>query len=51
MYDILIKNGQVVDGFNVPSFKADVGIKDERIVAIGNLRSGSSQTKLIEAKD
>ncbi|MEW6608205.1 MAG: D-aminoacylase [bacterium] len=51
MYDILIKNGQVVDGFNVPSFKADIGIKDERIVAIGNLRSGSSQTKLIEAKD
>ncbi|MEW6095347.1 MAG: D-aminoacylase [bacterium] len=50
MYDILIKNGRIVDGFNVPSFRGDVGIKGERIIAIGNLGIGSEQTKLIDAR-
>jgi len=50
MYDILIKNGQIVDGFNAPSFNGDVGIKNERIMAIGRLGLGSPETKLIDAK-
>jgi len=50
MYDILIKNGRIVDGFNVPSFRGDIGIKDDRIIAIGNLGRGSEQTKVIDAR-
>lgn len=50
MYDILIKNGRIVDGFNAPSFNGDIGIKDERIIAIGSLGIGSGQTKLIDAR-
>lgn len=50
MYDILIKNGQIVGGFNAPSFVGDVGIKNERIIAIGRLGSGSPQTKFIDAR-
>lgn len=51
MYDILIKNGRIVDGFNAPSFNGDIGIKDERIIAIGSLGIGSLGTKIINAKD
>jgi len=50
MYDILIKNGQIIDGFNAPSFSGDVGIKNEHIMAIGRLGLGSAQTKIIDAK-
>jgi dihydroorotase/N-acyl-D-amino-acid deacylase len=36
-YDIIISNGRVVDGSGNPWFLADIGIKDDRIVKIGNL--------------
>ncbi len=37
MYDVLVKNGHVMDGCGNPWFKADVGIKDGKIVSIGKL--------------
>lgn len=50
MYDILIKNGRIIDGFNAPSFSGDVGIKDEYIMTIGRSGLGSRQTKVIDAR-
>ncbi|MGE5140287.1 MAG: N-acyl-D-amino-acid deacylase family protein [Rudaea sp.] len=44
MYDILVKNGRVVDGTGSPWFKADVGIKDGRIVRIGQLEDAEART-------
>jgi N-acyl-D-amino-acid deacylase len=41
-YDVLIKNGRVVDGSGMPSFHGDVAIKDGKIVEIGKL-SGAAQ--------
>lgn len=37
-YDIIIRNGRVIDGSGRPAFKADVAINADRIVRIGNLR-------------
>ncbi|HEX9454942.1 MAG TPA: amidohydrolase family protein [Candidatus Binatia bacterium] len=43
-YDLLIKNGRVVDGSGLPSFVADVGTKDGKIVAIGRLHGSADRT-------
>ena len=34
MFDILIKNGQIVDGSGTPAFYGDVAINDGKIVKI-----------------
>jgi len=43
-YDLLIRNGRVVDGSGLPSFVADVGIKDGKIAAIGRLHGSADRT-------
>ncbi len=42
--DLVIKNGTVVDGSGGASYRADVGIRDGRIVDIGRINSRSRQT-------
>ena len=37
MYDLLIRNGRIVDGSGNPWFIADVGVKDGSITAIGKI--------------
>jgi N-acyl-D-amino-acid deacylase len=36
-YDIVIKNGKIIDGSGNPYYYADIGIKEEKIVKIGKL--------------
>jgi N-acyl-D-amino-acid deacylase len=43
-YDILIKNGRIVDGSGGPSYRGDVGIKDGKIVEIGKLSGPATRT-------
>ena len=43
-YDLLIKNGRIVDGSGGPSFRGDVGIKDGKIVEIGKLSGPAART-------
>ncbi len=46
-YDLLVKNGHVVDGSGMPSFHGDVGVKNGNIVAVGKL-SGPAE-KVVDA--
>ena len=43
-YDLLIKNGRVVDGSGLPSYVADVGIKDGKIAEMGRLHGTAART-------
>ena len=38
-FDIVIKNGMVVDGTRAPRFRSDIGIKNGRIAKIGRIAS------------
>ena len=44
-FDLLIKNGRVVDGSGGPEFRADVAISNGRIVGVG--RFNDSATRVI----
>src|SRR5882672_8447718 len=43
-YDLLIKNGRVVDGSGMPAFRGDVGVRNGKIAEIGKLRGAASRT-------
>jgi N-acyl-D-aspartate/D-glutamate deacylase len=43
-YDLLIKNGRVIDGSGRPAFHGDVGVAKEKIVELGRLSGSARQT-------
>lgn len=48
MYDILIKNGTIVDGSGRPMYRCDIGVREDHIVAMGDLTHASAE-KIIDA--
>jgi N-acyl-D-amino-acid deacylase len=48
-FDVIIKNGTVYDGSGRPPRRGDVGIKGDRIAAVGNL-SRATATTVVDAK-
>jgi N-acyl-D-amino-acid deacylase len=43
-YDLLIKNGRIIDGSGMPAFHGDVGILDGKVVELGKLRGTAKRT-------
>jgi dihydroorotase/N-acyl-D-amino-acid deacylase len=48
-YDLLIRGGRIVDGTGNPWFSADVGIRGDRIAAVGQL-AGATARREIDAR-
>jgi N-acyl-D-amino-acid deacylase len=46
-YDLLIKNGTVIDGLRMPAYRGDIGIRGGKIVAMGNVQG--SATRVLDA--
>jgi len=47
-FDVLIRNGHVIDGSGTPAAMADIGIRDGRIAEMGQLRNAAA-TRVIDA--
>jgi N-acyl-D-aspartate/D-glutamate deacylase len=43
-YDLLIKNGRVIDGSGMPAFRGDVGIQGGKIAELGKLSGSARRT-------
>jgi len=48
-FDVLIRNGHIIDGAGSPWYSGDVGIRSGRIAAIGNL-AGATAKQTIDAR-
>ncbi|HET6670978.1 MAG TPA: D-aminoacylase [Pyrinomonadaceae bacterium] len=49
-YDLLIRNGLIVDGSGRAAYKGDLAIKGDRIVRIGNLKNATAK-RVIDAQN
>jgi N-acyl-D-aspartate/D-glutamate deacylase len=43
-YDLLIRNGRIIDGSGRPAYHGDVGVSDGKIVELGKLNGGARRT-------
>jgi N-acyl-D-amino-acid deacylase len=48
-FDVVITNGHIIDGTGSPWYSGDVGIRDGKVAAIGNL-SKAARTRTIDAQ-
>jgi N-acyl-D-amino-acid deacylase len=48
-FDLVITNGHIIDGTGSPWYSGDIGIRDGKIIAIGNL-SEAARTRTIDAQ-
>jgi N-acyl-D-amino-acid deacylase len=49
-FDLILKNGWVIDGTGGPAFRADVGLLDTMIAAVGRL-DGAAAAKVLDVSD
>ena len=44
-YDLIIRNGTIVDGTGAPRFAGDVAVKDGLIAAVGTVRGDATRVR------
>ncbi len=42
-YDLVIKDGTLIDGSGLPRYRADVGVRHGRVAAIGRIRERADE--------
>lgn len=47
-FDLLVKNGMIVDGSGLPRYRGDIGVRDGKIAEIGSL-TGATATETLDA--
>lgn len=50
MYDLIIKNGTLIDGTGMPPYYADIAIQNGKIAHIGKGLVGGENTRMIDAR-
>ena len=45
-YDVLLRNGRIVDGSGAPAYAADVAVKDGKIAEIGQLNGAEAAREI-----
>lgn len=45
-YDVIISNGNIYDGSGLPAYRADLAIKSDKIVVIGDLSKEKAKTRV-----
>ena len=43
-FDLIVKNGMIVDGTGLPRYRGDIGVKDGKIAEIGRIASAAKET-------
>jgi len=46
MFELVISEGRIVDGSGRPAFTSDIGIKGDRITAVGDLSDAEAKTRI-----
>src|SRR5258708_2467495 len=49
-FDLLIRNGRVIDGSGTPGICADMGVRGDRIALLGQAASGAKAARVIDAQ-
>ncbi|MDH3642989.1 MAG: amidohydrolase family protein, partial [Gammaproteobacteria bacterium] len=45
-YDLVIRNGTLIDGRRTPRFRADVGVRDGKVASIGRIAEGAGSREI-----
>src|SRR5512143_3369514 len=43
-FDLVVKNGMIVDGTGLPRYRGDIGVKDGKIAEIGRISAAAKET-------
>ena len=49
-YDLIIRNGTVVDGTRLPHYRADVGVRAGRVVKLGRIPASATAKRVLDAQ-